>query len=717
MRWHARAILVFSFLIMLWQDGYARKQGQALIDSLLKELPKKKEDSGKVTLLYNISFYYWSINPDEGIKYGLEDLALSTKLGWKNGIANANSVLGINYKYKSDYPKALEYFSKCEKIFEELGIKNNVAAALGNAASVYESMGNYPKALDNYFKALKMVGESGNKNMTATINGNIGNVYYFQSDYAKALEYYFKALKMFEGLGDKYSMVIFTGNIGLVYHAQNDYANALEFYFKDLKIAKEQDNKNEVARVTENIGTVYADKEDYANSLNYYFQALAMDQEIGNKQGEGSVTGHIGVVYGSEKNYQMAITYCLNALKIDEEIGDKYQAAWTLYETGNAYLSLIEDTTTLLNKATEVSGAGPGKYLPDGSIPRNKTERINNAIGYLQRGLDTAKKIVTPDVMRDCYKGLAEAYKLKGDYKRAFENYQDYNALKDSIYNKENERKIVTQQMKYEYGLREDSIKMESVKREKSIALRLQRQRVYTWVGMGGGLLLLVFSFFIVRERRKSEVERKKSDDLLLNILPEEVAEELKQNGNTIAKQYDDVTVLFTDFVNFTGAGEMMSPQALVDELHACFRSFDEITDKYNIEKIKTIGDAYLAVGGLPLPDAKHAENVVRAAIKISNYMNDRQAKLGKKTFEVRIGVHSGSVVAGIVGVKKFAYDIWGDTVNTAARLQQSSEPGKINISETTYELVKDKFECTYRGEIDAKNKGSLKMYYANSAG
>jgi adenylate cyclase len=208
--------------------------------------------------------------------------------------------------------------------------------------------------------------------------------------------------------------------------------------------------------------------------------------------------------------------------------------------------------------------------------------------------------------------------------------------------------------------------------------------------------------------------EKKRSEDLLLNILPTEVAEELKDKGATTAKHYDNVTVLFTDFVNFTNAGERMSPQNLIDELHTCFKTFDEITGKYGIEKIKTIGDAYLAVAGLPAADPKHAEHMVMAAVEINAFMQDRVAKLGERTFDIRIGIHTGSVVAGIVGVKKFAYDIWGDTVNTAARMEQNSEPGKINISETTYDLVKDKFACEYRGEIDAKNKGMLKMYFVS---
>ena len=216
----------------------------------------------------------------------------------------------------------------------------------------------------------------------------------------------------------------------------------------------------------------------------------------------------------------------------------------------------------------------------------------------------------------------------------------------------------------------------------------------------------------IEKQHDELKTEKKKSDDLLRNILPEEIAEELKEKGSSDARYFDHVSVLFTDFVAFTKAGERMTPQELVNELHACFKAFDGICSKYNIEKIKTIGDAYLAVCGLPVADEEHAENMVRAAQEILQFMIARKQELGDKTFEIRIGIHSGAVVAGIVGVKKFAYDIWGDTVNTAARMEQNSEAGKINISETTYEMVKDKFECSYRGQITAKNKGELKMYF-----
>jgi predicted ATPase/class 3 adenylate cyclase len=216
-------------------------------------------------------------------------------------------------------------------------------------------------------------------------------------------------------------------------------------------------------------------------------------------------------------------------------------------------------------------------------------------------------------------------------------------------------------------------------------------------------------------EERTNElfIEKKKSDDLLLNILPEVVAQELKQTGRTTPRSYEVATVMFTDFENFTSKSEKLSPEELVNIIDTCFKTFDEIISKHNLEKIKTIGDAYLCVSGLPDTKDHNAENAVKAAIEIVEAIRSFQEDENEKGFfNIRIGIHTGPLVAGVVGHKKFAYDIWGDTVNTAARMEQNSEPNRINISQSTYELVKDKFNCTFRGKQPAKNKGMIEMYF-----
>ena len=227
-------------------------------------------------------------------------------------------------------------------------------------------------------------------------------------------------------------------------------------------------------------------------------------------------------------------------------------------------------------------------------------------------------------------------------------------------------------------------------------------------------------TFEISRQKELIEVEKKKSDDLLLNILPQEIAEELKTHGKAKARSYDNVAVMFTDFKNFTKVAERLSPEALVGEIDFYFRKFDEIIGKYNIEKIKTIGDAYMCAAGVPLANPQAADDMVQAAIEIMDFvqlMIKERTLEGRETFNLRIGIHCGTVVAGIVGMKKFAFDIWGDTVNIAARMEQNSEAGRINISEATYVQIKDKVQCTHRGKIVAKNKGEIDMYFIGGPG
>lgn len=213
--------------------------------------------------------------------------------------------------------------------------------------------------------------------------------------------------------------------------------------------------------------------------------------------------------------------------------------------------------------------------------------------------------------------------------------------------------------------------------------------------------------------------EKRRSDDLLLNILPEEVMHELKAHGKTQARIYSRATVLFADIKEFTRISERLTPDEVVEALDTYFERFDKVIEKYDIEKIKTIGDAYVCAGGIPTKNEDNPNLVVRAALECMEEVNKLRAertKQGKQTFEFRFGIHTGQLVAGVIGIRKFAYDIWGDTVNMAARMQQEGEVGKINISGDTYELVKANFACIHRGKHDVKNKGAVDMYFVERA-
>lgn len=211
--------------------------------------------------------------------------------------------------------------------------------------------------------------------------------------------------------------------------------------------------------------------------------------------------------------------------------------------------------------------------------------------------------------------------------------------------------------------------------------------------------------------------ERRRSDRLLLNVLPEPVARELKIYERVEPREYESATVLFTDFVGFTRIAEGFTPQQLVSELDFCFRRFDVIARRHNLEKIKTIGDAYMAVGGVPEPNATHARDCTRAALEIARFVAETRAKrieTGLPYWDVRVGVHTGELVAGVIGREKFSYDVWGDTVNTASRMESAGAPGRVNVSRATYELLKDEFVFEYRGRVEAKGKGEVEMFFVN---
>ena len=197
------------------------------------------------------------------------------------------------------------------------------------------------------------------------------------------------------------------------------------------------------------------------------------------------------------------------------------------------------------------------------------------------------------------------------------------------------------------------------------------------------------------------------------NILPKEAIEELKATGKTTPQKLENVTVMIADIKGYTKISERMNPEELIGMIDNYFKTFDEIIGKYNLEKIKTIGDAYMAIGGIGKTKNNGAETMVQAALEMQEFakkMLDDPASL--EDIELRIGIHIGAVIAGVVGTKKLQYDIWGDTVNVAARMEQNSEPSRVNISAETYNIVKEKFNCIYRGKIEAKNKGEIAMYF-----
>ena len=556
---------------------------------------------------------------------------------------------------------------------------------------------------------------------------NIGLGYYYLGDYLQVLDYWTQSLETFQDIKDTTGIANLLNNLGAIYYNQGSDSKAIEYFLQSLSISERLKDTVRITSALVNVGVIYSDNEkDYDKALNYLWQVgrFAEHYSLDNQTLGGYLTG-IGELYSKLGDYDSALYYLEKSIPIYE---NTVQIPETLIRIGLVHKEKKEYDQAIkyqkeayqIAKENDQNLFLTRSLLALGDVYR-ETGQTQAAIGAYQEAETLAKDGGLNYELKDIYNGLAQTYAQDDRFQEAYSYNEQFQAIKDTLFNLETDDKVRGLQFTYEIEKKEDQIDL--LEKDTEIArLQTKRQKAIS-LGAGiTGVLMLVLAIglyhrykFIRKTKRIIEAEKERSDDLLLNILPAETAEELKEKGEAKARRYDQVSILFTDFQGFTSIAAKLSPEELVNEIHLQYKAFDEITTRHGVEKIKTIGDAYMAAGGLPVANHTHPVDVTKAALEIRDYMallKEQRQKEGRPFFEIRIGIHTGPVVAGIVGTKKFAYDIWGDTVNIAARMESNSEPGKINISQTTFDLIKDQFICNYRGEIEAKNRGRLKMYF-----
>ena len=507
-----------------------------------------------------------------------------------------------------------------------------------------------------------------------------GNIHKLQGNLEMALGAFFKSgeaaiiEKYISGEGSAYI------SIADVYSEMGNSDNAETYYNKGIQILRRTEDYVSLANALLNAGDEAFNNNDYSKALNYFKESGILYKKENYLTGTAYNKGNIGMVYAEQGKDELAEANINEAIKILEKQEDYYPIS--------VYLTYMSDI-----------------YL--------RKKEYTKALGYAKRSLELATHYGLKDQISESNLKLSELYEEMGDLPTSYKYYKEHIIYRDSVINLKNVQEAADTRTNFEVSQKQIEVDL--------LDQRRKNQQLIA-IAIASTLFLLAFGLyrrnkFVNKTKKIIETERDRSDTLLLNILPEETANELKETGAVKAKKYDAATVLFTDFIGFTSYSEKLSPEALVETVSFYFSKFDAIIEKHGLEKIKTIGDAYMCAGGLHDNTEDHASRMIKAAFEIADFVEEtkKDKAASELAFDIRIGINTGPVVAGVVGTKKFAYDIWGDTVNVASRMESMSEPGKINISQSTYELIKDDVVCEYRGEIEAKNRGKVKMYFATA--
>lgn len=520
-------------------------------------------------------------------------------------------------------------------------------------------------------------------------------LYQIRSEYGRALLLLFDYRSELERNKDSLSLAEVLIYIGAIYHNMGDLAKAAEYYHISLDIYEKLNLWSELIICYNNLGALAEDQNQPLKAIKYHRKAMALWKAYHDTVWRSLTYLHIGLCYNKLGNYDSAFYY-LNS-------SEKYVKA-----------AKNEMLLTIVNN-----------YLGNTYY---KIGNLNQAKLYCEKGLALAHELDVTRFQSECHECLYKVYEAKGKHRNALYHHKMFLKLRDSLYNEKKTKDITSMEM--EYGFKQkmyaDSIKGALLKKQNDLEFekRLMHEREQRNFSIYAGVLILIFStglwsrlVVIRRSRRALAAEKERTEQLLLKVLPAEIVDELKTSGTTEGREHDNISVLFLDIKNFTGVAQKMTPKQLVEELNTIFKKFDLIVESYNIEKIKTVGDSYMAAAGVPTSMADGATKIVSAALDIQKYLNERKNELcaeGKPAFEMRAGIHTGPVIAGVVGVNKFQYDIWGDTVNTASRMESNGEAGKVNISKVTFEIIKDNpaFEFEFRGVINVKGKGLMEMYF-----
>lgn len=748
--------LLTIFLVYFLTSFVALLQAQD-VNTLLEQLEYQKESEKKVDILYKIGMQYQMQNAyKKAIEYYTE-----AKRNEENNLSLinvCNQKILQSYMALKDYNNALKTVEYLIESSKQSNDQEQFLRYLNEGVELAELAKNYEKAIEFNEKLVDIYKPNNDFNGLGRVYNNLGVISRRNGNDIQSSNYFNNAIEnnksSLENKNNSIENQVFTNiNTGITYIRLKQYSKANPYFNQALTIAQKSGNQKLLASAYNYLAMNDYLNDKNSNAIGYATKAKQIAEDNYDTENELDAYKVLALLYQSEEDYKESKTYNDKYLELvtklekqkQEEIQRNLQFEIEIEkkeaEFKNSLAERQQQRLTLENQQKELAILKQEQALQLSKIREQQLEeqRTKNMLELTKQKAET-----------DRQKAETEKQKLLTQVQQREATLQAEKARSS--------QKIAQEERK----AKEASLEKGKLQEDK-----LKQQFWINLLAIGIVVLILGILFFVNRTLRQSkklnnelakknniivetnqvlqdkqeeintqneelnktneelsatlelvEKEKEKSDALLLNILPSQTAQELKETGRAVPKYYDMVSVLFTDFKGFTQITEKLEPQQVIEELNRCFLAFDEICEKYNLEKIKTIGDSYMCAGGIPIANNSNPEDCVSAGLEMQAWMENWKAEKtakGETAWELRLGIHSGPVVAGVIGKNKFAYDIWGETVNSASRMESTGEVGKVNISGATYQLVKDKFHFTYRGKVEFKNRGEAEMYFVNA--
>ncbi|MCF8238896.1 MAG: hypothetical protein K9I85_12110 [Saprospiraceae bacterium] len=701
-----------------------------------------KKSSSRLTLEFSLliaEIYQQANLPTAAIPYLKEGLA-----GWQDKWDPARKgqislALGGAYLTAYQPDSALIWLGRAQTLLAAEGL--GLDQALQWKTEALERTGRRPEAIALTEQRLADARRRKDPKQVSTLTNNLGYLLHRDQQYGPAARMFKEALDAFDDNDRSPLKVALLTHLGIANFNLGKTKSSLEA----LRTAEALASSAQKPAIQNLIAAVYQKNGDQYNALNYAQTAATTARKVKDAYAESESYLTTAGIYTELAEYETALGYYQQHLSIRDSLRLEDRLQEQRLQEQELSLERSEKEIRLLLSAQE---------LRDLTIQQLGLEKEKLQLESEKMTLEAARKEDELALLRQQQE--IQAGRLANQALEAARAQQELLLAKQRLEAIQKEREIndLNQRealQKLEISARaareKDNLQQISLlNQEKQIQdLTIQKQDAFRRSAFGAGALLLVILGLIaggyLLTRRKNRLladqnkqireqnavieanralitsEKARSDELLLNILPAETAEELKRTGRATPRKYQEATVMFTDFSKFTTLTEHLDPELLIDDLNTYFAAFDRIVSLHGLEKIKTIGDAYMCAGGLTQDVTDHASATIRAAMDMQAFCAQQalvQEKKGGPVFTMRIGIHLGPVVAGVVGSRKFAYDIWGDTVNTASRLESAGEPGKINISKTVFDRIDNQFTCHFRGSLPVKNRGDVEMYFVD---